>query len=288
MSKWTGRTKGSLLGYRIIVWTLKIVNIHAAYLLLRVVSYYYFLFSSAPREALEDFYAKTLKLSRKESKPIIRRNFYELAQSLLDRIAFNVGKKDLYSYTKEGEDDILAMADQGQGLILISGHYGNWDIAGQLLRRFDRKINVLMYDNEHEKIKEYLSSQGVQSYEIITQKNDLAHLIKIYNALKNQEILCLHADRFLPGAPTFDLDFFDQKALFPVGPFQLVSKLKAPYAFVFANKVSKFKYHFTAEVPEVDRKDTQAIAQCFADALAAKVRKNPDHWFNYYNFFHHE
>ncbi|PIB36178.1 hypothetical protein BFP72_12620 [Reichenbachiella sp. 5M10] len=287
MTKWTGRTKGSLLGYQIIVWTLKFSNIHAAYLLLKVVSYYYFLFSAGPKEALVDFYAKTLKLSRKESLPVIRRNFSELAHSLLDKIAFAAGKKKLFSYTQQGEEDLLSMANEGKGLILISGHYGNWDIAGQLLNSFDRKINILMYDNEHEKIKEFLSRQGAQSYEVIVQGEGLGHLIKIYEVLKRGEILCMHADRFMTGAPTYDLDFFDQKALFPSGPFQLVSKLKAPFAFVFAHKQSKFNYHFTAHVPEVDRKKPEEIAQHFAAALEQKVREIPDHWFNYYNFFHH-
>lgn len=288
MSKWTGRTKGTLLGYRIIVWTLKFVNIKAAYLLLRGVSYYYYLFVSAPKEILLDFYARTLKLSREEAKPLVRKNFLNLAQSLLDKVAFTAGHKKRYSYSQSGEDRLFEMANEGNGLILVSGHYGNWDIAGQLLSGLDRKINILMFDNEHEKIKDYLASQGVQNYNIITQNNDLGHLIKIYNALKNGEILCLHADRFLPGAPTLDLDFFEEKALFPLGPFQLISKLKSPYAFVFARKKSNFHYYFSAHVPEVDRKDTQALAQSFADILAEKVREKPDHWFNYYNFFHHE
>ncbi|RJE72882.1 lipid A biosynthesis acyltransferase [Reichenbachiella sp. MSK19-1] len=286
MTKWTGRTKGSLLGYRIIVWTLKFVNIRAAYLILRIVSFYYYLFASTPKEALFDFYSRTLKLSKREARPIIRRNFYELAQSLLDKIAFTAGKKDLYSYTNEGEDDLLALADQGKGLILISGHYGNWDIAGQLLRGFDKKINILIYDNEHEKIKDYLKSQGVQNYNVIVQGNDFSHLIQIYEALRNDEILCLHADRFLPGASTFTLDFFDQKALFPQGPFQMLSKLKSPFAFVFAHKRTRFQYHFTAHMPHTDRKDVAGVAQEFADILAQKVRENPDHWFNYYKFFH--
>lgn len=288
MSKWTGRTRGTLLGYRIIVWTLKFVNIKAAYLLLRGVSFYYYLFGTTPKEALISFYTQALKLSRKEAKPIVRNNFLNLAQSLLDKIAFSAGNQSLYTYSNNGESKLVELANQGKGLILVSGHYGNWDIAGQLLDGVNRKINILMFDNEHEKIKDYLSSQGVQNYEIITQNNDLGHLIKIYNALKNGEVLCLHADRFLPGAPTLDLDFFGQKALFPLGPFQLISKLKSPFAFVFAHKKSDFHYFFSAHFSDADRKSPLAIGQSFANILEQKVREKPDHWFNYYNFFHHE
>jgi len=37
-------------------------------------------------------------------------------------------------------------------------HLGNWEIAGHLLYRVKAKINIVMFEGEHEKVKEYLDS----------------------------------------------------------------------------------------------------------------------------------
>ena len=45
MSSWEGKSKGSVLGYRIFVWSLKTFGVRAAYALLFPVTYFYYLFS---------------------------------------------------------------------------------------------------------------------------------------------------------------------------------------------------------------------------------------------------
>jgi len=287
MSKWTGKTKGSLLGYRIIVWILKIFDLKVTYFFLRFVSFYYYLFVSAPRNHLIKFYKDCLQVSHLEAKKLTKRNFYLLAQSLVDRIAFTLGKGGKYEFTNVNEDKLAEIARENKGLILVSAHYGNWDIAGQMLSSFQNKVNVLMFENEHEKIKGYLDSLGKQRYSIIPQKTDMSHLIKIYGAIKKGEVLCMHADRFVGDAATYELDFFGQKAYFPKGPFQIISKLKVPVAFVFTQKQGDFNYHYSAHIPNLEESNKpEIIAQQFAKVLEDKVKESPDHWFNYFEFHH--
>lgn len=287
MSKWTGKTKGSLLGYQIIVWILKVFDLKVTYFFLRFVSFYYYAFVSAPRNHLIKFYKDCLNISFKESKMLARRNFFLLAQSLVDRIAFTIGKGGRYKFTYKNEDSLRQIADENKGLVLISAHYGNWDIAGQMLTRVKNKINVLMFENEHEKIKGYLDSLGKLPYDIIPQKNDMSHLIRIYESIKKGEILCMHADRFVGDAATYELDFCGQKAYFPKGPFQIVSKMKVPVAFVFIQKQGYFNYHYSAHIPNLEETNKpEIIAQNFASVLESKVKESPDHWFNYFEFHH--
>lgn len=286
MSKWTGRTKGNLLGYQIIVRILKIFGLKVTYFFLRFVSYYYYAFVAAPRDHLTKFYRECLGVSRDEAKKITKKNFYVLAQSLVDRIAFTLGKGGSYHFTNVNEDKLKEIANRGDGLVLISAHYGNWDIAGQMLGPIN-KINVLMFENEHEKIKGYLDSLGKQNYNIIPQKNDMSHLIKVYGAIKKGEVICMHADRYVGDSATYELDFFDHKAYFPKGPFQIISKLKVPVAFVFTQKLDDFSYHYSAHIPNLEESNKpEILAQQFANVLEDKVKEKPDHWFNYFEFHH--
>ena len=136
---------------------------------------------------------------------------------------------------------------------MLSAHLGNWETAGNMLKnRVSQKINVLMFDAEVEKIKQYLdASTGGSRFNIIPIKNDLSHIIRIKNVLENNEFVAMHADRYMPGSKTIQLDFLGKKANFPLGPFLLASKFEAPVTFVFAVKEKDYHYKLTANKTDV-------------------------------------
>lgn len=286
MAKWTGKTHGTLFGYRIFVWLIGNTSLGISYFFLKIVSRYFFWFSKTSSQYLKDFYTDRLQLSQKESKRLIKENFYYLAQSILDRMAFSMGHGKEITFSNEGESRIVEIANAKKGGILVSAHLSNWDIAGRTLRTVDTKINVVMFDNEHEHIKQYMDEkQGDLKFDVIAQKDDMSHLIKIYQAIKRGELICMHADRHVAGAQTYMVDFFDKPAPFPAGPFHLIHKLKVPYMYVFAAKTDKFHYHFTSTVPKVADEGPAELAQNFVRLLEEKVQQNPEQWFNYHDFY---
>ena len=61
----------------------------------------------------------------------------------------------------------------------------------------------MMFDGEHQQIKEYLDGvTGKANVHVIVIKNDLSHIYEISEALKNNELVCMHADRFIEGNKT--------------------------------------------------------------------------------------
>eukprot|EP01035_Chromulina_nebulosa_P042645 gene42645-57731_t len=142
------------------------------------------------------------------------------------------------------------MVAAGKGGLLISAHIGNWEIAGYMLKRLNTRINVVMYDAEHQKIKEYMEQvTGGRNMNVIVIKDDISHIYQISEALKNNELVCIHADRFVEGNKTLEHPFLDKPALFPVGPFALATTFKIPICFVFAAKISSTRYFFHGSEP---------------------------------------
>ncbi|WP_159471687.1 lipid A biosynthesis acyltransferase [Dyadobacter sp. 3J3] len=287
MSRWDGKTKGSLLGYKIFLFLINALGLNAAYGLLRMVSYYYYLFAAKPKEALLDFYSKALHVSGKPALVLVRQNFFILGQTLLDRAAFLLGKDKNFTHTFENEQYLLDIRDKGRGGILLSAHLGNWETAGNLLKgRVTPTINIVMLDAEVESIKKFMDlSTGGSRFKIIPIKNDLSHVISIRNALLNNEFVAIHADRYLEGAKYIELDFLGKKAKFPFGPFVIASKFDAPVTFVFAAKDGKFSYHLSATTPIESKMKPEEIAKLYVAELERKVRQYPEQWFNYFNFF---
>jgi predicted LPLAT superfamily acyltransferase len=287
MNRWDGKTKGSLTGYKIFLFFINSLGLDFAYLLLRIVTFYYFLFAARPKKALLDFYQKTLRISGAKANKLIRRNFYIFGQTLVDRAAFLMGKDEKYAHTFQNEQYLIDMREQGKGGILLSAHLGNWETAGNLLKgRITPTINIVMLDAEVENIKKYMDlSTGGSRFKVIAIKNDLSHIIAIRNALINNEFVAVHSDRYLEGAKFIELDFFGLRTKFPYGPFLIASKFDAPVTFVFAAKNGKYSYHLSATLPITAKKKPEEIARLYVAELEKKVREYPEQWFNYFNFF---
>ncbi|MFN8155045.1 MAG: lipid A biosynthesis acyltransferase [Bacteroidia bacterium] len=293
MPSWQGKSKGTPLGYRIFVVVLKTLGVRPAYYLLWFVSFYYLLFSRDSNHAILEVYRKHLKFGVLRSRFLLWKNYRLFGQSMIDKIVMMSGVRNRFTFEFEGEDYLHEMVKAGKGGMLISAHLGNWEIAGFLLKRIPAAINIVMYDAEHEKIKNYLEGvTGKRNMNVILVKEDLSHIYAISAALSRNELVCMHADRFLDGNRNLVHTFMGEAAAFPQGPFLLASRLDVPVTFVFAVKESAMHYHFSATKPVnyhlTDRKAgmMQALSK-YVDVLEKQLRRYPAQWFNYYPFWKH-
>ena len=292
MSSWKGKTRGGILGYKIFVWTLKYLGLPFAYFLLSFVAIYFVAASGKAFIAIFNFYHQVMKFSRVKAFFSIYRNYYIFGQILLDKIAMLGGFQQKFTFDFEGEEYLRQMHDGG---ILISAHVGNWEIAGQLLNRLEKRINIILYDAEHQRIKGYLTEvMNTRNVNFIVIRDDFSHLLEIKQALANKEIIAMHGDRFIEGNKTVTLDFMGKPAAFPIGPVNMAAKFKVPVSFVFAVKETRSHYHFyatplhriafTANLQQREenfRETLEVYTKKFEDIL----RKFPLQWFNYYDFW---
>lgn len=291
MSAWHGKSKGTPLGYQIFVWVLKTFGVLPAYFLLRFVALYYFFFSLKASRHIYRLYRHKLHYSWLSSITKIYSNYFLLGQSIIDKVVMMSGIKNKFTFNFDGEENLHKIAAMGKGGILLSAHIGNWDVAGHLFKRLQSRINIVLYDGEHEQIKEYLEGViGKRNMNIIVIKNDLGHIYKISEALSNNELVCMHADRFLEGNKTLTADFLGELARFPMGPFLLASKFKVPVTYVFAVKESNLHYHlFSSAIKDYSvfarNEVMQQMLNEYVSEIEKKVKQYPEQWFNYYNFW---
>lgn len=291
MSAWQGRSKGNAFGYRLFIYVLRTFGIRPAYFVLAFVVFYYYLFSHKSSRAILYFFRR-MGFGRARSLVMLYRNYYLLGQTLIDKMSVMANIKDTFRFDFEGEEYLREMVAQKKGGLLLSAHAGNWEAAGHLLQRINARIHIVMYDGENEEIKNYMDSvTGDKNFEVIFVKDDLSHIYKINAALANNDIVCIHADRFRPGNKTLSAPFFGEEALFPEGPFLLALKLRVPVAFVYAFKDSATHYHFYSSELQYFYHDKtctmQDILRTFTGSLESMLRKYPEQWFNYYNFWKH-
>jgi predicted LPLAT superfamily acyltransferase len=289
MSKWQGRSQATASGYKIFGFFIRRLGVRAAYALLLFVSLYYFFFSPKSSRPILDFYRRRLQLPPLRAYRLLYANYFRFGQTLIDKFAVLAGQTQAFTFEFDGEQHLHEMVSRGQGGILLSAHAGNWEAAGQLLHRLNTKVNIVMYDGEDARIKQYLQQSGEKSFNVILVGPDLSHIFKINEALAAGELICMHADRFLPGNKTLTTDFLGAPAQFPEGPFLLTLKFRTPVVFVYAFKETATHYHlYSTEVKRYSQRqqDTvHTIAHDYVRSLEAMVRQHPEQWFNYYDFW---
>ena len=291
MAAWQGKSKGTPLGYRIFVWVLKTFGVLPAYFLLRFVVLYYFFFSFKASRQIYILYRYKLGYGWFSSITKLYKNYFLLGQSIIDKVVVMSGIKNKFSFNFDGEENLRKIAALQKGGILLSAHIGNWDVAGHLFKRLETRINIVLYDGEHEQIKKYLEGvTGKRNVNIIVIKNDLSHIYAISDAFTKNELVCMHADRFLEGNKTLTTNFLGSPAKFPMGPFLLASTFKVPVSFVFAVKESKLHYHFFASKIKdystfAKNEVIKEMLNDYAEEMENKVKQYPEQWFNYYNFW---
>lgn len=291
MPGWQGKSRGTPLGYRIFVAVLRNLGVIPAYWLLRFVVLYFWLFSYKSSKPLLHYFHKKMGYGKWKSLAMLYTNYYRFGQTLIDRIVVMAGMKNKFTYHFDGEENLHKIVALKKGGLLLSAHLGNWEIAGHLFQRLGTGINIVMYDNEHRQIKNYLEQvTGKRNMKIIVIKDDISHIYAINEAFRNNELVCMHADRFIEGNKSITGNFLGDPALFPLGPFVLAATFKVPISYVFAFKETNKHYHlFASGIKQYTGSSkaqvTEEVLSDFIGQMESKVKQYPEQWFNYYNFW---
>ncbi|OOG75505.1 lipid A biosynthesis acyltransferase [Flavobacterium sp. A45] len=288
MSQWDGKSKGTVLGYKIFVFFIKKVGIKSAYLILYFVATYYFIFLKKSNTSIFYYFRKRLGYSYLKSKRMVFNSYYTFGQTIIDKIAIGAGLKNKFTYEHDGGEIIIKLLKEKRGGVLISAHIGNFEIAEHFFSEVDVnfQINLVTTDLEHSAIKKYLES--------ITQKptinfiligDDLSHIFEINSALARNELVCFTGDRYFEGVKSLSEELLGEDALFPAGPFLISSRLKVPVVFVYVMKEPNLHYHLYTREATVKYRDEKGLLKEYAQSVETMVRKYPLQWFNYFDFW---
>ncbi len=293
MSGWSGKSKGGELGYRFFIALARCTNIKIVYFFIYFVAFHYLLFTD--KKGIQYYFSKILGYSKSKTVVSIYKNFCLLGQVIIDKIIVLGGIGNKFTFDFEGENYLREIVENGKGGLLVGAHMGNWEVAGELLERLQTRINIVMYDAEKKEIKTLMENNlNKETTNIIAIKEDFSHLYQIRDAFKNNELVVMHGDRFLPGTNTVEIDFMSKKALFPTGPLYLASKNEVPVCFVYSLKEKATHYHFYASKPVVykypanlktRKEEIKKMVLDYTQSLERIIKLYPLQWFNYHQFW---
>ncbi len=288
MAQWEGKSKGTVLGYKIFVFFIKKAGVRTAYFILLFVASYYFLFLRKSNRAIFYYFRERLGYSWLKSKAMVYKSYFTFGQTIIDKVSISAGMRNRFTYEFDGVEILKKLLAEKKGGVLISAHMGNFEIAEHFFGEIDLdfQINLVTTDLEHSAIKDYLEKiTKKSSIKFIIIKEDLGHIFEINAALARNELVCFTGDRYFEGVKSLTGSLLGESAKFPAGPFLIASRLKVPVVFVYVMKEPKLHYHLYAREAEVKHRDENALLKEYIRSVESMVAKYPLQWFNYFDFW---
>lgn len=180
---------------------------------------------------------------------------------------------------------------RGKGGLVVTGHYGSWEIGGLLMRVLGLPLTVvamLESDPEVNRLRrETRARMGVETLEV---RQALETALQIRRILGQNRLVAMLIDRHL-GRDRVQVTHFGRAAYFLQTPALMAYLSGAPLIPCFLERIGPGRFRtFAVEPIEVGRHlgRDQAIreaTQRVADALEARVRIHPEAWYHFYRYW---
>lgn len=217
------------------------------------------------------------------------RTFYSFAWSQTERyerlftdLGFDIGL--------EGAERWERLSRAPKGLVLVTGHVGNWEMASaQPASAEGIDLHVVREEELDPRAQQWiearLRARMSGGDHIHFAKDDPFLGLALREALERGEVVALQGDRPRTGGGALEIELFGRPYALPVGPLALARQTGAPVLPSFVHRLGRRRYQVAFHPPiEVARTpdrhaDLLAAARSLAGELETAIRRSPHEWY---------
>jgi len=195
----------------------------------------------------------------------------------------------------EAPPDVMArfhgLLAEGRGIILVTGHYGNWEMGSLTVRMLDLPMTVVAMAEANPIVNsirlELRERLGVETMEV---RQSLETPLKLRRVLAENRVLALLMDRHLD-RDRVEVQLLGRRAWFLRTPALMAFMTGAPLLPCFIERIGPGRFRISNGEPiriarDGDREaNIRAAAQEMADQLSARVRMRPELWYHFYRYW---
>jgi len=171
------------------------------------------------------------RFTESERRKLVRRNYGYLGELLADLLRFPKMTKASMAKTVKvhHEERYLEAHAQNKGVLVITGHLGNWELLQFVSNVFyDYPVHLIAAGQKHNKINEYLNSlRSCRGSTVITRGQGMG-VVAAYRALMDKKTAGMLGDRDAGRRGGIIVRLFGRKTTIPTGPFELALKTGSP------------------------------------------------------------
>jgi Kdo2-lipid IVA lauroyltransferase/acyltransferase len=223
--------------------------------------------------------------SAAQLRRLARRSFEHLGMNLVEACVFFFRPTSVLLSRVElcGMEHVHAAASQGRGILLLTAHYGNWELlaASHALSVFSLSVVVRPLDDPviDRVVERFRRRSGV---ELITKRRGLRDILE---ALRRGRMVGILLDQNAARSEGVFAPFFGVPASTSKALAVISLRTGAPVVPVFIRRVEgqRHRVEVGQSVPVPPTGDVVDYTAAFNRAIEAAIRRAPEQWFWMHN-----
>ncbi len=172
---------------------------------------------------------------------------------------------------------------EGNGVILLSGHFGNWEYCAiSVGAQLNKKLSVIVKPQRNNLVNDWMNRARTRWTNEVVPLG--ASIRNVYAVLMKKGVVAMVADQRGP-EESIKLEFFGRKTSVYTGPAVLSLKMNVPIIYGITIRQPDFSYR--CDVVEISRENlpgdydekVKVLSERILIYLEDVIRKNPEQWF---------
>ncbi len=227
------------------------------------------------------------ELTERKRAAITRQVFASLGMAMLEAAnSMRWTPEYLASRTDYRNFDLAhEAAAAGRGVILLSGHYGNWELGARMYTQARPvSLTAVMRDSSNPELNRLMYRlRGLGGIGIFSTETSA---LGIFRELRRGGVVGMMIDQDTKHLRGTYVDFFGKPSLTALGPAYLARKARVPLQLLLIHRNADDPTRHVMEMfPPIwsdpslgEDEDIQQMLQAYATQLEAGVRANPGQW----------
>jgi KDO2-lipid IV(A) lauroyltransferase len=191
----------------------------------------------------------------------------------------------------EGWDVVERAMAQGKGILFVTGHLGNWELAGSFVAAHGIPLEAVARRMQNTLFDRYLTETRQRIGMSVVHDEDAVR--RVPRAVREQHAVAFLVDQGAVGLASTWVPFFGRLAKTPRGPAVFALRLGAPVIFGAALRQPDGRYMMGFEEvrtePTGDREaDVDRIVAAYTATLERWVRRAPEQYFWHHRRWKHQ
>src|SRR5262245_15393177 len=183
--------------------------------------------------------------------------------------------------TVRGREVVEEAVAEERGLVVLTGHFGSWDVGARVLTRLGRPVNLMMAHEANPTVHEFLHSMRTRhGFNVLYSDRSLFAGLPALQALRRREIVAMQIEPWGPKRGSHEVEFCGRPTRFQLGPFAMARVSRAPIVPVFAVRTGIRRYELRVMARFDPRTPADAVAALSAtvELYERIVRERPSQW----------
>jgi KDO2-lipid IV(A) lauroyltransferase len=221
-----------------------------------------------------------LEMNERQRTELAARSYQQIAMTFLElMIAPRFRKQIRQILLPEYRQLFQVFLRQGRGLVVVSGHLGNWEFQGAAVPAgLEEPFTVAAVQQSNPHINHFITARrNAMGMQVAGTKEAMKLLVR---ALRNQQAIGMVADQSAAPRVAVFVDFFGKIAATMPGPAQLALKYGAPMVVCAAVRIGPGRFKMLAQEVEIKPEDTiETLTQRHVKILEGFIRQYPEQYY---------